>query len=130
MMKRVEEKRLYQNDPLPSPIEWHPSRSRYFAVSVGTRGHRLIVPSSGVNFEAKVYSQHGEDGILQEIFRRVGEGHKFSVEFGVGDGTECSTPATPTGPGKVRSISELRWRHCSDGKKHTATNSFAANGRE
>lgn len=39
----------------------------------------------------KVYSQHDEDGITEEIFRRVGCTNKFFVEFGVGDGLENGT---------------------------------------
>ena len=39
-----------------------------------------------------VYSQHDEDGIIEEIFRRIGSTDKFFVEFGVGDGIEnCTT---------------------------------------
>jgi hypothetical protein len=39
----------------------------------------------------KVYSQCDEDGILAEIFRRIGiYGHSF-VEFGVENGLECNT---------------------------------------
>lgn len=36
----------------------------------------------------KAYSQNDEDGILQEIFRRVGETNRFFVEFGVEGGEE------------------------------------------
>jgi len=39
----------------------------------------------------KVYSQHDEDGILQEIFRRIGSGPRTFVEFGVETGVECNT---------------------------------------
>lgn len=39
----------------------------------------------------KVYSQNDEDGLIAEIFRRIGvENHSF-VEFGVETGTECNT---------------------------------------
>src|SRR5579872_1347024 len=43
------------------------------------------------HFEGQVYSQHGEDGILSEIFRRVGETNRHFVEVGVGDGQENNT---------------------------------------
>ena len=36
----------------------------------------------------KVYSQSDEDGILQEIFRRIGTESRTFCEIGVGDGTE------------------------------------------
>jgi hypothetical protein len=39
----------------------------------------------------KVYSQHDEDGIIQEIFRRVGTTSRTFVEFGVETGAECNT---------------------------------------
>lgn len=39
----------------------------------------------------KVYSQHDEDGIIEEIFRRIGETDRFFVEFGAGDGIENCT---------------------------------------
>lgn len=38
-----------------------------------------------------VYSQNDEDGILMEIFRRVGSTNKFFVEIGTGDGMQCNT---------------------------------------
>lgn len=42
-------------------------------------------------YEYKVYSQNGEDGIIDNIFKRIGTTNKFFVEFGVGDGNECNT---------------------------------------
>jgi hypothetical protein len=42
-------------------------------------------------FEQSVFSQQGEDGILKEIFFRVGAGSRFFVELGVEDGSECNT---------------------------------------
>ena len=43
----------------------------------------------------KVWSQNDEDGILEEIFRRIGAGRPGQastfVEFGVSDGRECNT---------------------------------------
>ncbi len=42
-------------------------------------------------FDKKVYSQNGEDGIINIIFRKIGTTNKFCVEFGAGDGHECNT---------------------------------------
>ncbi len=39
----------------------------------------------------KVWSQNDEDGLLQEIFRRIGTASRSFVEFGVSDGRECNT---------------------------------------
>jgi hypothetical protein len=39
----------------------------------------------------RVYSQSDEDGILHEIFRRIGEGPRTFVEIGAGDGLENNT---------------------------------------
>ena len=43
------------------------------------------------NFGYKVFSQNDEDGIIQEIFRRIGTETKEFVEFGVGNGLECNS---------------------------------------
>lgn len=42
---------------------------------------------------AKVYSQGDEDGLLAEVFRRIGPGGRRFVEVGTGDGTENNTLA-------------------------------------
>ncbi|REJ59168.1 MAG: hypothetical protein DWQ56_08675 [Microcystis aeruginosa DA14] len=39
-------------------------------------------------YEFKVFSQAGEDGIISEIFNRIGTTNEFFVEFGVGNGLE------------------------------------------
>ena len=41
--------------------------------------------------ESKVFSQHGEDGIIAEIFRRIGATDRRFVEVGVGNGLECNS---------------------------------------
>lgn len=48
-------------------------------------------PGSLARFEHQVFSQGGEDGVLREIFRRIGEGGRFFVEFGVEDGIQNNT---------------------------------------
>jgi hypothetical protein len=42
-------------------------------------------------YEAQVFSQSGEDGIIGEIFRRIGATDRRFVEIGVGDGLENNT---------------------------------------
>lgn len=37
-------------------------------------------------FEFQVFSQNGEDGIIEEIFKRIGTTNKFFVEFGAANG--------------------------------------------
>lgn len=41
--------------------------------------------------EYKVFSQHGEDGILLYIFDKVGTTNKVVVEIGIEDGKECNS---------------------------------------
>ena len=41
--------------------------------------------------ELRVFSQNGEDGVLAEIFSRIGVEARFFVEFGVESGVECNT---------------------------------------
>jgi len=43
------------------------------------------------SFEKKIYSQNGEDGIIEIMFYAVGVTNRFFVEIGGGDGTECNT---------------------------------------
>lgn len=47
--------------------------------------------NTGLNSYKKIItSQWGEDGIIEEIFRRIGTKNKFCVEFGAGNGYELS----------------------------------------
>ena len=48
-------------------------------------------PSRLLKFGYRVYSQADEDGILHEIFRRIGEGHRTFIELGTGSGLENNT---------------------------------------
>lgn len=41
-------------------------------------------------FELKVFSQNGEDGVLAEIFHRIGAESRCFVEFGAGPGREAN----------------------------------------
>ena len=44
-------------------------------------------------YGANVHSQFGDDGVIAEIFRRIGEQSRVCVEFGAGDGLTCSNTA-------------------------------------
>ena len=44
-----------------------------------------------LKFGYRVYSQSDEDGILHEIFRRIGAGHRTFIEIGTGNGLENNT---------------------------------------
>jgi len=52
---------------------------------------RYAAPGRLERHGRKVWSQNDEDGILEEIFRRVGVAARTFVEFGVSDGRECNT---------------------------------------
>lgn len=43
--------------------------------------------------ERSVYSQGGQDGVLEAIFKQIGEGGKMFFEAGARDGVECSNTA-------------------------------------
>ncbi len=43
------------------------------------------------SFGYKVFSQNDEDGIINEIFNRIGTTNKMFIEFGVQDGMECNS---------------------------------------
>jgi hypothetical protein len=48
-------------------------------------------PKRLLRYGFKVYSQCEEDGIIQEIFKRIGVTNRTFVEFGVQIGIECNT---------------------------------------
>lgn len=51
----------------------------------------MKLQSKGLSdFSANKYSQFGEDGIIEEIFRRIGPSNKICVEFGAWDGFHLS----------------------------------------
>ncbi len=52
---------------------------------------RYTDPLSLARFQSQVYSQNGEDGMIAEIFRRIGHQQKFFVEIGVEDGVQNNT---------------------------------------
>ncbi len=51
---------------------------------------KKLNPSSLRNYEGKVFSQYGEDGIVTEILRRTKITGGFCLEFGIENGTECN----------------------------------------
>jgi hypothetical protein len=55
------------------------------------REPRYADPKRLLRHGFKVYSQHDEDGIIQEIFRRIGSSNRSFVEVGVETGVECNT---------------------------------------
>ncbi len=52
---------------------------------------RYQAPKNLIRYGDKVYSQNQEDGMIREIFNRIGVTNKLFVEFGVGDGLENNT---------------------------------------
>jgi hypothetical protein len=52
---------------------------------------RYSEPKRLHRFEQQVFSQNGEDGALDEIFRRIGTTDRRFLEIGVGDGLENNT---------------------------------------
>lgn len=52
---------------------------------------RYQEPKNLIPFGCKIYSQTDEDGIIREIFRRIGVTNKIFVEFGIGNGLENNT---------------------------------------
>jgi hypothetical protein len=64
-------------------------RSAYDALAdLCERYEGLAATNSLARYERKVFSQNGEDGVIAEVFARIGVTDRRFVEFGAGDGTE------------------------------------------
>jgi hypothetical protein len=53
-----------------------------------------MIPATFANLavaEKRIYSQNGEDGVIEAIFGLIGVTNRYFVEFGVQDATECNT---------------------------------------
>lgn len=59
-----------------------------FVAELLDRRPDLRGPGRLAPFEHRVFSQNGEDGVLAEIFRRIGTTNQTFVEFGCGNGIE------------------------------------------
>src|SRR5580658_10112798 len=46
----------------------------------------MNAPKRLIEFKENVTSQYGEDGILRELFNRIGTSNRIAVEFGAWDG--------------------------------------------
>lgn len=55
------------------------------------RNPRYQLPDKLNRHEFQAFSQVGDDGIIEEIFRRIGTTNRYFVEFGVEDGTETNS---------------------------------------
>ena len=62
---------------------------RYWAEELATPRH--ADPKRLLRYGFKTYSQSDEDGIIQEIFKRIGTNNLIFVEFGVESGVECNS---------------------------------------
>ncbi len=52
---------------------------------------RYADPKRLLRFQRQICSQNGEDGMIHELFRRIGSTNRVFAEVGVGDGTENNT---------------------------------------
>jgi hypothetical protein len=73
-------------------------RASMLSIPHRTKEEELIFASTRMRYlfgiegrERKVYSQNGEDGVLEYIFDNLGTTDKFYVEFGVEGCSECNT---------------------------------------
>src|SRR5262245_30025076 len=86
---------ISMSDPDPVPIPDLPDYAMQLQVLRAWDDEmakpRHADPKRLLRYGFKLYSQNDEDGILQEIFRRIGTGNRTFVEFGVETGIECNT---------------------------------------
>lgn len=85
---------------------YHKSNTIVRYIIQGIRYHTLTSLNPGktqkINqFERRIYSQNGEDGLIQYIFHHIDTTNQYVVEIGAGDGKENNT----------RNLKRLGW-HC------------------
>lgn len=68
---------------------WHTLRKKHYIRRFERLSRRN--PASLYRHEFRRYSQYGEDGVISEIFRRIGVAAGYCVEFGIETGEECNT---------------------------------------
>lgn len=64
-----------------------------FQVDLLRSDSRYSDPKRLNHYEYSIFSQCGEDGIISEIFKRIGLTNRFFVEFGAGNGLQNCTTA-------------------------------------
>jgi hypothetical protein len=78
------------------PEEQYRARTTGVAVTEHDRATSVWVPSDKPrlrDFSRNVYSQDGEDGILEAVFARIGVQSRLCIEFGAWDGLHLSNSA-------------------------------------
>jgi hypothetical protein len=71
----------------PAQVEAR-ERLRALAALTARAEPRMAAGDDLTRYEASVFSQNGEDGILTELFARIGVTNRFFVEFGIQTGHE------------------------------------------
>jgi hypothetical protein len=77
----------------PLTTKTRPDRDVYLAIAELARRASAPAgdgPADLTGYELRVFSQNGEDGVLAEIFRRIGPGGRTFVEFGTEAGYEAT----------------------------------------
>jgi hypothetical protein len=73
------------------PVPWIREQMVQEKIEQLKKNERYDDPRSLMRFGYKVYSQNDEDGIIREIFNRIGTTNRTFVEFGVGNGLQNNT---------------------------------------
>jgi hypothetical protein len=87
----VSKKILYEIGEIKKMAERSAILAKEQYVAQALSDERYADPKRLERYGFKVYSQFDEDGIIQEIFRRIGTTDRRFVEFGVEDGLENNT---------------------------------------
>jgi hypothetical protein len=77
------------NDPYGNAL--HSLIIEDFYINTVLKQTKYSDPKSLIPFEFQSFSQYGEDGIITEIFNRIGTENEYFVEFGVESGIECNS---------------------------------------
>ena len=83
-------------------------------LSPGARKRQNTMPPNLLEYKKHIFSQNGEDGIIEKIFEVIDVEHRTCFEVGAGDGIRFSNTVASTAISMPIKIQSIRSRRAMD----------------